>query len=37
MNKSLVGRVLEMDPAARNRFNVILNYPVDYSNHKRHD
>ena len=27
MNKSLVGRVLEMDPAARNRFNVILNYP----------
>ena len=27
MNKSLVGRVLEMNPAERNRFNVILNYP----------
>ena len=27
MNKSLVTKVLEMDPAARNTFNVILNYP----------
>lgn len=27
MAKGLVDRVLELDPAARNRFNVILNYP----------
>lgn len=27
MSKGLISRVLEMDPAARNRFNVILNYP----------
>ncbi len=27
MSKGLVSKVLEMDPAARNRFNVILNYP----------
>ena len=27
MSKGLVSRVLEMDPAARNRFNVVLNYP----------
>lgn len=26
-SKTLIGRVLEMDPAARNRFNVIVNYP----------
>ena len=27
MEKSLISRVLQMDPAARNWFNVILNYP----------
>lgn len=27
MEKSLIGRILEMDPAARNRVNVVLNYP----------
>ena len=27
MEKSLISRILEMDPAARNRVNVILNYP----------
>ena len=27
MEKSLISRVLEIDPAARNRINVILNYP----------
>lgn len=27
MEKSLITRILEMDPAARNRFNVVLNYP----------
>ena len=27
MEKSLITKILEMDPAARNRFNVILNYP----------
>lgn len=27
MEKNLITRVLEMDPAARNKFNVILNYP----------
>ncbi len=27
MEKSLITRVLEIDPAARNRINVILNYP----------
>lgn len=27
MNKSLISRIMEMDPAARNRVNVILNYP----------
>lgn len=26
-SQTLIGRVLEMDPAARNRFNVIVNYP----------
>lgn len=27
MRKGLISRVLEIDPAARNRWNVILNYP----------
>lgn len=27
MEKTLVSRILEMDPAARNKFNVVLNYP----------
>lgn len=27
MEKSLISRILEMDPAARNRVNVVLNYP----------
>ncbi len=27
MNKSLIQKILETDPAARNKFNIILNYP----------
>lgn len=27
MSKTLIGRILEMDPAARHPLNVIINYP----------
>ena len=27
MEKTLIGRILEMDPAARHPLNVIVNYP----------